>query len=348
MSDCRYVEGYGYFKKSHVRSCRARDCRGCEPCEHDENGRPVRHCTARRFCSGHLTDSERLTCARCVGKTRQDIAKIVDDATLMSTEALEQGVDSEAAYLAGPATDPEAWMWRKVTAKRRGLPVLEDDDPHHPFLVLGRWDFMLREAYDQPTDTVVALSRSAAYLTGLLTTLAQDPDQDWPLFVGEIADCRAYLESVRHDSRTPELGAPCPECSTREKPGPALVKRYGSRIARIDGEPTVIGDTTGASDTWRCPRVREHEWSEADYRLRIGDEHLEHADELPVRDLAVRTGVAAGTIRRWANVTRRVTRDGVVELPARLKPSGRSHDGRKLYRVADVEALRDGDTEEAS
>lgn len=365
MSDCRYVEGSGYFTKAHVLACRDATCRGCVPCEHDDEGRPVRHCTARRSCSGHIGAGE-LTCARCVGRTRNHIRACVDGGALMLDEAIVQGVDSEAAYLAGPATDVTVWTERRtamrdhLTTWRAGdrisdreylhaLTAMEADDEHHPYTVLSRWQRTVAAAHGHTVPAKTTVVEAAAYLERHLTALAQDPDFPWQTLAAEVAACSTHLDAVLHDSRAPERGAPCPECSTRDQPGPALVKVYASKVIYVDGEPSVVGDTTGASDTWRCPRNHAHEWTEADYRLRVGDEHLEHADELTVRDLAIRTGVAAGTIRRWANITRHTTTAGTVETPAKLKPSSRSHDGRKLYRVADVEALRDRDTnQEAS
>jgi hypothetical protein len=75
------------------------------------------HCSARKTCPNHLAWGE-LTCARCLGRTRTDIAQIVQRAALMLPEALVAGVDSEAANMAGPAADPEAWMWHQITRKK--------------------------------------------------------------------------------------------------------------------------------------------------------------------------------------------------------------------------------------
>lgn len=314
MRPCRYVEGYGYYRPSHMPGCRAHECGGCEECLTDHNGNPVKHCTARRSCSGHLDPAHPLTCPRCVGRTRGDLAVIVQLSTLMLDEAVEQGIDSEAAYLAGPACDPEAWSWRKVATKRAGLPVLEDDDPHHPYSVLGRWDFMLREDYDQPTGEKVTVTRSAAYLDGLLTRIAQDDEQDWPLFASEIADCRGHLETVLHDSRAPEKGRPCPVCSTEDEPGPSLVKRYADH------------DTTGATDTWRCAWDAAHVWSEADYRMKVATDYLDNADRLTATQMHDAYDVRPGSLRGWAS-------KGLI------RKRGRDHTGLTLYDVADTLAV---------
>jgi len=72
-----------------------------EPCRVDDYGDPTRHCTARRSCANHVGPAE-LTCARCVGRTRGDVRRIVDLAPLMVVQAISGGVESEAAWLAGP------------------------------------------------------------------------------------------------------------------------------------------------------------------------------------------------------------------------------------------------------
>lgn len=97
-----------------------------DPCRRDEYGDPTTHCTARRTCSQHVGRGE-LTCARCLGRVRQTIRKIAAYSPLLPTAAeLEeygrravQGVNSEAAWLAGPAADPESWMWHQIERKSR-------------------------------------------------------------------------------------------------------------------------------------------------------------------------------------------------------------------------------------
>ena len=332
---CRYVEGYGYYLKAHRPECTDRSCGGCVPCERDDAGNPTSHCLARKTCTGHLDHAHPITCPACIGKTREDLAAIRRAHGLMMDEALEAGVNSEAANLAGPAADPESMAWRKIARKAEIIDNTDDYDHFervmlaefgedvdlHPLSTLGRWDFMLREDYGQPTTLRVTVDRTVAYLNGLLGRFAQDDQQDWPLFVTEVRDCRAHLEAVLHDSRVPEQGAPCPACPTpepgadgRPRKNPRLVKRYADH------------DTTGASDSWRCPRDHSHTWGEADYRLRIGDEYLDHAPALTATQIHERYDVKPGTLRAWA------TRDQVAK-------AGKDHDGRQLYRVSDVKMM---------
>ena len=115
MSACKYDREFdNYLLESGV------------VCKVDEYGDPTTHCTARRTCSQHVGFGE-LTCARCLGRVRQTIRKIATFSPLLPTAAeLEeygrravQGVNSEAAYLAGPAADPESWMWHQIERRKR-------------------------------------------------------------------------------------------------------------------------------------------------------------------------------------------------------------------------------------
>ena len=100
-------------------------------------------------------------------------------------------------------------------------------------MVLGRWEMMIREEYGPPTDLRVTVSRAVDYLDGQLDRMAQDPEQDFPLFAREVAACLAKVESVLAVLVRPERGAPCPKCPL---PAPRLI------LERNDS------DTSGASD----------------------------------------------------------------------------------------------------
>lgn len=313
---CRYVEGWGHYTREHEATCRAHDCDGCKPCE-PEHG----HCTARARCGGHLTAPGMLTCPGCIGRTRRDLAEVCRLAGLLIDRAVDAGVDSEAANLAGPAADPEAWMWRRLAAWERGADVtaLEDEDPHHPLAVLGRWDFMLREDYDLPTGLRCTVARAADFLDGQLDRLAQDPEQDWALFAAEVHACRAHLEDVLGEGSRPERGAPCPAC----EPAPPLVKRWSHWCE--DPECRREHDATGASDVWRCPACRA-EWTEAEYRLWVADDYLDNVEQMTASDVRQAFGIKAATFRSWLH-------------RGRLEPvTSDSHD-RPLYDVGTVRGL---------
>ena len=314
---CRYVDGFGYYLPSHERDCDDHACDGCEPC-------PERHCTARKTCTGHLDHAHPLTCPRCVGRTRADLREIVRLSGLMLDEAIEAGVDSEAAMLAGPAADPEASMWRRLASVEH-LADIADDDDRHPLTVLGTWDMMLREDYEQPTGLRCTIGRAADYLDGQLQRLAQDDEQDFPLFASEIRACRSHLEDVLTEGQRRETGAPCPACSI----APPLVKRYAHWCDREDC--TREHDATGAKDAWRCPACRA-QWSEAEYRLWVADDYLDNAEELTAADIELVTGIKANRVRVWA-------------IRGHVDKRGRNTHGITLYDVG--QAKRRAEMEDA-
>lgn len=245
-----------------------------EPCRTDEYGDPTKHCTATRTCTNHIGRDE-LTCARCLGRTRANLRRIPVVSRLMMLIALEDGVDSEAANLAGPSADPEAWSWRKIAARQGKawhLSLIEDDDEHHPGLVLGRWDLMLREDYDHPSDEPITIANAAAYIERQLTRIAQDPEQDFPLMAREIRTCRNHLERVLRTALAKQRGAPCPDCTSEETGvGPRLVREYGHWCEDEDCER--IHYTDDSADIWVCPRKREHWWSHEDYTRWVEERH---------------------------------------------------------------------------
>lgn len=304
MTTCRYVEGLGYLTRAHFATCRDNTCDGCEPC-------PERHCKHRKGCTGHLAAGVPLTCPRCIRKVRRNL-ELVEQLTAFADHVVStEHLDSEVTVLAGPAADPlrVSEVRRYVrghvqTMLDRGrvddvealriLDSLPEDDPHHPYAVLGRWEMMLREDYDQPTRLKVTVSRSRAYLDGMLGTIAQDAEQDFPLFAREISECRKHLETTLSLLRREERGAPCPLCPEDLEAEP---KVYKPRLIRRYDE----ADVSGANDLWLCPEVEEHWWYEADYRLKIGDEHLAHAKALTASQAATLHGIKASIVRVWGS-----------------------------------------------
>ena len=243
------------------------------PCRYDEYGDPTRHCTARRTCPGHIGPGE-LTCLRCLTRTQTTLRTIVDLAALTLTAAISDGIDSEAAYLAGPAADPEAWSWHKVAARQGRIwhqSLIEDDDPWHPYTVLTRWEWMIREDYGHPRDTPTSIAQAADYLRSTMRRLAHDPGQDFPLLSRELRACKDHLEATLRNSRTPDRGAPCPACADAhpDQPAPRLVRRYGHWCTDPDCEQIHHTDTDG--DRWSC--WRGHTWTEHDYRHWVAEWH---------------------------------------------------------------------------
>lgn len=261
-----------------------------EPCRYDADGQRTRHCTARRSCAMHVYGNE-LACGRCVDRTRRDLQQIADLAALMLPEAVASGVRSEAADLAGPATDPRSWRARRI-AKRLHLDtflhlgriteqqyvharlVMEDDDEEHPYTVTTRWQMMLAEDYHHDLPARMDTATAVGYLTRIVARVASDPEQDWSLFAREIRACRTHLEAVLHNSRAAERGAPCPECRDAGR-FVRLTRRYGHWCVEEDCEKLHYLDTAG--DEWVCPADRTHRWTHDAYERAV----VERAAPLP-------------------------------------------------------------------
>ena len=182
-------------------------------------------------------------------------------------------MDSEAANLAGPAADVEAWTWRKVAARQGRswhASLVEDDDEQHPYTVTTRWQLMLSEDYTHPLPDRMTTLGAIDYLDRNLHRVAQDDAQDFPLLGRELRKCRNHLEAVLRDARTAERGAPCPDCTGEQTGvGPRLVREYGHWCESEACERLHYDDDS--ADRWVCPRDREHWWTHEDYTRWIED-----------------------------------------------------------------------------
>lgn len=260
----REANGVYFTRADHRADCTEDRCRGCRPCTAEA------HCSARKSCTWHVATGQ-LTCGRCLGAARQDLRWIESLAALMLTAAIGEGVNSEAANLAGPSVDPEAWSWRKATARRGGTwhaSLIEEDDEHHPHRVLGTWARMLTEDYGQDMPVSASLAWCSAYLDRTLHRLAHDDGQDFPQFAGELRKCRQHLEAVLHNDDRPDRGVPCPTCDEdKSQPAPRLRREYAHYCD--DEDCTRINHATDTEDVWRCPRDRSHWWTHADHTNRL-------------------------------------------------------------------------------
>jgi hypothetical protein len=352
MNDCYRLDDHWALTNRHHPSCDSPTCKGCEECH--------RHCTCRKACPEHINPSNPRTAPKCIGRTRDNIKAIRKLNLDTLAEAIRQGVNSEAANLAGPALNTaeniEAHGYRQISiAVGR---IKGDAEPHskHPLIVLGWWDMQLRQAYNQPSDKRITVANAAEYLESVLERVAQDPGQEWTELAEEVAACRAHLEAVLHASRGPETGAPCPTCAEADpKTAPRLQKRLAEhpdltlRVANRVCEPgSQVDENTGRSkcsicrgddDTWHCPKVAEHWWSNEDYQLRVNGQYLQAAEQLPARELAERLNLPPSTVRSWIAPTRHVTRESGTTLgPPKLKPVG-TFNGRKTYSVEEATSL---------
>lgn len=281
--------GVRYQRSRHLPDCAEPECRGCTPCAERH------HCTATRNCSWHLEPGQ-LTCGRCVAGVRRRLRWIGDLSVLVAVQALRDGINSEAAYLAGPAADPRALAEWQVARKSylraleqrgriteaqhlRALEALaEDDDDRHPYTVLTRWQMMLAEDYGHELPGRLTTLGAVVYLDRHLHEIANDEAQDFPLLRREVKKCHQHLEAVLHNDEQRDRGAPCPECITGIQMIRAELEEAGvppedwpkMSAPRLERQ-YAHGATVERYDTWRCPRVREHEWSHYAYVAYLKD-----------------------------------------------------------------------------
>jgi hypothetical protein len=122
--------------------------------------------------------------------------------------------------------------------------------------VLTRWQMMLSEDYAQPLPERMTITDAGDYLARTLHRMAQDDEQDFPLFAREMRQCRNHLESVLRNSAAPTKGAPCPDCR-EEGHVVRLHQEFGHWCERPECQQQFhFVDDSG--DRWVCPRNREH------------------------------------------------------------------------------------------
>ena len=281
------TNGVHFTRNAHQHGCEDPLCRGCVTC-------PGRHCTARKSCTWHVDEAD-ITCGRCLGAARLDLRWIGDLSGLLLTQAIADGVTSEAAALAGPATDPRAWAGIRLAQSRHlttwmladriteqqatnAMANLEEDDKRHAERLVTTWTRMVAEDYQHPLPERMTLAWCVGYLDRMLHRIAQDPEQDFPLLRRELKKCREHLEAVLHNDEQRDRGAPCPECvraqaavradlEERKVPrdewprlrAPRLVRQY----ARAVGHDRY--------DQWQCPTDTEHAWSHHAYVAYVED-----------------------------------------------------------------------------
>lgn len=264
---CRYDrETKAHLTREHRAECASVTCAGCLPCRHDEHGNPVRHCRTRLRCTSHLEWGE-FACPECLGKIRANLTVTLDALALMPAEAVEQGVDSEPANLAGPHADYVTAQWRLVNADRAGQSV-EELDMRDPYTCLTMHERTIREELGHDATTLVSptVSGAASYLAWVLTDLARDQDGALMLtaLLGDTSRLRAHVEVTLCDGRTPERGAPCPDCTKDGKAPERLTRTYGHWCTDPDcTKPEHYLDDTG--DEWVCPSDRSHRWAHKAY-----------------------------------------------------------------------------------
>jgi ribosomal protein L37AE/L43A len=303
---------------THLHDCNTSGCDGCQPCAE-------RHCA---LCGReHVTVEGRgadQTCTTCLAAVRDDLRLIVELHARMLTEATHRGVNSEATVLAGPAADVETWNRRGLLIAAQAahaddlspaadrLRAWAEDcrDEAHPLWVLGSWDMLVREHYDQPSDITATVANCRDYLDGHLTRLAHDVDFAFNELAREVRQCRGHMEDVLHDGIREDRGAPCPACGRA-----ALVKAWGE---------------SEDQDRWTCPKCGQW-WDEGTYRTKVAGIYIGVAKALTASQIRTAYRIPEGTVRRWAS-------EGTV------RKRGRDDQGITLYDVDDTLAMRDGVT----
>lgn len=265
VSECRYDrETKQHLLREHKPDCNDVMCKGCLPCLRDQ-GNPVRHCRVRLRCTSHLGWTE-YACPECVGKVRSNLSGLVETLALMPAEAEEQGVNSEAANLAGPHADYVRAQWRLVNADRAGETV-EELDMGDPYTCLTMHERTVREdlGHDETTLVSDSIAGAAGYLSWVLTDLARDEEHVVTLssLLADSGRLLAHAETARSNSTTPERGAPCPECLDEGHAPERLVRIWGHFCYDLRCRKEHFVDTLG--DMWTCPRNPTHSWTHRAY-----------------------------------------------------------------------------------
>lgn len=316
MSKCKWNGGGEprVIGGRHDDLCNDETCRGCQPCTEP-------HC---RICGvAHHAG----TCAECLAETREALRDIARMCDALPEEVEHRGINGEAMMLLGPAADPEArghveasYMSGRLpeewieAAHGDGCPLLVNEactgcagGELHPYTVLGGWDLVWRDAWEQDAAGRPTISDLVEYLDRNLHRASGDDLMPFEDFARDVRGCRTHLEVVLHDGEQVDRGAPCMTC---HRP-----------LTRIWGDDT-------SRDGWECQRCRTTS-TEAQYRFAVMADHEQNADWLTAEAMERRTAVKAGTVRVWAS-------KGWVKK--------RRHSERTEYAVADVAARAGDDT----
>lgn len=291
MTSCKWAgrERPRVLVGRHQDDCEG-DCSGCAICTEP-------HC---RVCG--LTHANG-TCAECMADSRANLHKIARLCGSLPEEVEHRGINGEAMMLLGPAADPEArgHLEASVLAGRVPADYLTDASGEtHPVFVLLSWQMIWRDALEHDEAPDSQLDTAVTYIDQQMTYMGGYEHVPFEDFAGDLRRCVTHLESVLHDGVQVDRGAPCMNC------GVLLERAWDAEGVGKDG--------------WACPRCKQTS-TEDQYRFAVAHLHRTQATHLTDRDMEIRTGVKAGTVRAWAL-------RGVVER--------RRDAGRSLYSVADV------------
>lgn len=223
MNDCRFVSTSEprQLRNRHLPDCENTTCRGCQPC-------PENHCSQCRHA--HIPTSQK-TCGLCIHGVRDNLKAVTRLSEKLLDEAMNKGVNSEAAALAGPAIKTlegiEAFEYRRMSFLMGRIPQLEQDD-RHPLWILGSWEMIIRQHLSQeakPGQRVTLLD-ARDYIDTQLHVLAHDPHFPFDELMQDLWRCARHLENVLRDGvREERTQVPCLDCGRR------LERRYAAAVA---------------------------------------------------------------------------------------------------------------------
>lgn len=345
----------------HQRYCEAAGCEGCAPCTAD-------HCG----CGRHLVGAEVLTCARCIGRTRDDLERVSDLCRLAPAAATERSIGSAVMTLVGPVPEHSTHAARRAWAYAGGLCRCARRDEVCPDTVALEGPTCAQgHACGHATCARLAGKRSCP---DLLSWLEYADDERHPLWVLGTWDM-LVAEHLEHDRRArvtvlgataylkvnltylgqdtgfafDELAREIRQCrehvervmlvaASPQQGAPCPDCRAAGRKARPLERRYVEADANeaiDAKDVWVCARkVCGLELSLDEYAKAIYVDYLGHADRLTAAQIHAQYRVPASTVRRWAAV-------------GDVRRHGYDGQRRQLYDVADVLRLRDEPVEVA-
>lgn len=245
MLTCRPRGDHRYLTGHHDDTCTDTRCRGCQPC-------PETHCELCKV--EHCDFAYPRTCAKCVGRVRNDLREITGLTRRLRDQAANGGVNGrliaaldipggDALVLIAPTAEPVGHMRQMFHRQELDLDVthLDDElsaDPDPPRNVFAELEQHWRHQLGQPrADGPVSLHTSWRYLDQQITRAAQTPGIEFADTAHDVAAVRRRLEALLRDGDRLQTGAPCVRCSR------SLVR--------------VTDATGGLTDRWKCPQCAQ-------------------------------------------------------------------------------------------
>jgi hypothetical protein len=266
-----------------------------------------------------LTDFERQTCAKCIGRVRANLADIESLYGRLEGYLIESRFPANSgAEIRGNSDDEQPiadalvmLTWGGAgwdTSSRRGnrehvADELDSDPQSVPGLLAiheDDWRVQLRDPAAGPP----MVSSSVAYLNQNLSRMAQGYSE-FDTFAQDIHNLRQRIRTAIGLSERPVVGADCFDCGDR------LVRRY--RYAGDQLKPEYDPrHGPGLEDHWTCPRC-DRVYTQAEYMLAV---RSHHADQ--VKDEWRPTTIAAYLVDRPVRTVQMWMHDLIVTAACRI------------------------------